>query len=120
MMADERYAAEFESLARTCRERDVALQTIKSVARRRWNGSEGPKFSWYEPLADPGAIRRAVHWVLARDQVFLNTSSDARILEATLQAASDTIAAPSDREMLRDRDTFSIEPLFVRGSSDVI
>jgi aryl-alcohol dehydrogenase-like predicted oxidoreductase len=120
MMAQPEYAADFESLAKTCRERKVALQTIKSLARRRWQATEGPKFSWYEPLTDGDAIRRAVHWVLSREDVFLNSSSDARLLEATLNAAKELIEFPSDQVMLQDRDSFTIEPLFERGVSDAI
>jgi aryl-alcohol dehydrogenase-like predicted oxidoreductase len=120
MMAQPEYAADFESLAKTCRERKVALQTIKSLARRRWQATEGPKFSWYEPLTDGDAIRRAVHWVLSREDVFLNSSSDARLLEATLNAAKELIELPSDQVMLQDRDSFTIEPLFERGVSDAI
>jgi aryl-alcohol dehydrogenase-like predicted oxidoreductase len=120
MMAQPEYAADFESLAAICRERKVALQTIKSLARRRWQATDGPKFSWYEPLTDADAIRRAVHWVLSRDDVFLNSSSDARILEPTLLAAKEMIESPSDRDMQQDSDSFAIEPLFERGLSDAI
>jgi aryl-alcohol dehydrogenase-like predicted oxidoreductase len=120
MMAQPEYAADFESLAKTCRERKVALQTIKSLARRRWQATEGPKFSWYEPLTDGDAIRRAVHWVLSREDVFLNSSSDARLLEATLSAAKELIELPGDQVMLQDSDSFAIEPLFERGVSDAI
>jgi aryl-alcohol dehydrogenase-like predicted oxidoreductase len=120
MMAQPDYAADFESLAANCRERNVALQTIKSLARRRWQATEGPKYSWYEPLTDGDAIRRAVHWVLSREDVFLNSSSDGRLLEATLRAANEMIELPSDREMLTDSESFAIEPLFERGISDAI
>jgi aryl-alcohol dehydrogenase-like predicted oxidoreductase len=120
MMAQPDYAADFEALATVCRERRVALQTIKSLARRRWQATDGPKFSWYEPLTDADAIRRAVHWVLARDDVFLNSSSDARLLEPTLAAAQEIAGRPSDDEMLRDATTFAVEPLFERGVSDAI
>lgn len=37
-MQDPRYAETFETLATACAERHVALQTIKSLARRRWDG----------------------------------------------------------------------------------
>lgn len=120
MMAQPDYATDFESLATVCRERKVALQTIKALARRRWQATEGPRFSWYEPLTDGDAIRRAVRWVLSRDDVFLNTSSDARLLEPTLIAAKELGGSPSDREMQGDRDAFAIEALFERGVSDAI
>src|SRR5436309_1876329 len=39
-MQDPHYADRFEALAAVCAERNVALQTIKSLARRRWDGRE--------------------------------------------------------------------------------
>lgn len=121
MMAQPEYAADFERLHAVCRERGVALQTIKSVARRRWRDDDTEKhFSWYMPLRDRDAIRRAVHFVLSRPGLFLNSSSDATILPLILDAASQPITAPSDEEMARDAATYGVEPLFVRGVSDAI
>jgi len=123
MMAQPEYAADFELLVDACRERGVALQTIKSVARRRWQDDEGPKFSWYEPIRDPEALGRAVQWVLSREDVFLNSSSDGRLLESTLEAAASMADVPSQppaESMLMDIEAQGIEPLFVRGLSDAI
>jgi len=50
MMEQPDYAADFEALAKRCRTQGVALQTIKSIARRRWTDPDARKFSWYEPL----------------------------------------------------------------------
>ena len=66
MLNIDQYAADAEALLKVCRERNVATQTIKSVARRRWQNGDGRKFSWYEPLRDRDAIRRGVHFVLSR------------------------------------------------------
>ncbi len=110
MMAQPEYAADFEALAETCREKKVALQTIKALARRRWQADAGPRFSWYEPLSDADAIRRAVHWVLSREEVFLNSSSDGRLLESTLTAAKEMISMPSEEAMRTDAESFVIEP----------
>ncbi len=120
MMAQPEYRDDFEQLATACSDRGVALQTIKSVSRGRWQGDTGPRFSWYEPLTDEAAIRRAVHWVLARPDVFLNTSSDGRLLRLTLEIASEAAELPGDDEMQADVEAFDIEPLFVRGVSDAI
>src|SRR3954467_4656758 len=51
-MQDQRDADRFEALARTCAERGVALQTIKSVAWRRWEGRPATSSTWYEPLTE--------------------------------------------------------------------
>lgn len=120
MMAVPEYRTDFEALATRCEAGGVALQTIKSIARRRWQDDKAPRFSWYEPLREVGAIQRAVHWVLSRSEVFLNSSSDGRLLEATLVAANEAIEKPSDAEMARDTLDHQIEPLFVRDLSDAI
>ena len=124
MMAQPEYAQDFAELESVCRERGVALQTIKSVARRRWREDDAsPRFSWYEPIRDLDALTRAVHWVLARDGVFLNSSSDGGLLEPMLKAAvsfDDSEAAPSDDAMQGDAAALSVEPIFERGVSDQI
>src|SRR4051812_14506495 len=75
-LQDERYAAEFEALAGTCADRGVALQATKSIALAPWDGRPQTANTWYEPLTDPGDIELAVHWVLGREGVFLNTAAD--------------------------------------------
>src|SRR5437868_8029041 len=86
-MQDERYAAEFEALAATCDERGVALQTIKSIALAPWDGRPQTASTWYEPLRGQGDIDLAVHWVLGRDGVFLNTAADVTLLPHVVAAA---------------------------------
>ncbi len=122
LMRSPEYAADFEALLALCARRNVAVQTIKSVARRRWQeGDSLKRFSWYEPIRDLEALRRAVHWVLARPGVFLNSSSDATILAATLEAASEAgPTPPSDTAMHDDGKRLGVEPLFVRDVSDRI
>jgi aryl-alcohol dehydrogenase-like predicted oxidoreductase len=120
MMGIAQYAADVDALMKICVERGVAMQTIKSVARRRWQNDAERKFSWYEPLRDPTAIRRAAHFVLSRPGLFLNTSSDLTILRATLEAASETAQQPASSEMQADIARYSMEPLFIPGVSDTI
>ncbi len=108
------YLADVEALLDLCAQRNVAVQTIKSIARGRWSGSREGKFSWYEPLTDPAAIARAVRYVLSNIQLFLNTTSDATLLPAVLAAAAEAadFAAPSEDELRADIETFGITSLF--------
>jgi len=98
------------------------MQTIKSTAKRRWRPeAEDKKFSWYEPLREPSAIINAVHWVLKRPGVFLNSTSDATLLKLVLDAANQFEAADvSDIESKVTADVKSngVEPLFFRGELD--
>lgn len=121
MMQNPDYAAEFEALLALCVARGVAVQTIKSVARRRWRADNpARRFSWYEPLRDRDAIRRAVHFVLARPGLFLNSSSDATLLPLILEAAAQPAAPPADAALAADVAAYAMQPLFVRGVNDAI
>jgi aryl-alcohol dehydrogenase-like predicted oxidoreductase len=112
MLAGAAYAADVEQLRTVCTERGVAMQTIKSIAKGRWTGEGGRRFSWYEPLTDPGAISRAVRYVLAQPDLFLNTTSDARLLPLVLAAAAGPLEPPTEAELVEDEATYGITPLF--------
>jgi aryl-alcohol dehydrogenase-like predicted oxidoreductase len=107
------YAASFEALLSLCRERQVAVQTIKSIAQRPWG--DRPKTNntyFYEPLVTQEAIDRAVHWVLGCPDTFLITAGDMQLLPMMLEAACQFEARPSDDEMAADVREFTIEPIF--------
>jgi len=98
-MQDPRYAETFNGLAELCQERDVALQTIKSLAYKPWEGRAKTASTWYEPLQDQAEIDLAVSWVLADPQVFLLTTGDVDVLPKLLDAAERAGERPSDEQM---------------------
>jgi aryl-alcohol dehydrogenase-like predicted oxidoreductase len=112
-MQDARYADTFEALAAVCAERNVALQTIKSLARRRWDGRTATAATWYEPLRAQADIDLAVHWVLGRADAFLLTTGDVGILPRLLDAAERFERRPSDDDMAALAARSESEPLFV-------
>jgi aryl-alcohol dehydrogenase-like predicted oxidoreductase len=112
-MQDARYADTFEALAAVCAERNVALQTIKSLARRRWDGRTATAATWYEPLRAQADIDLAVHWVLGRADAFLLTTGDVGILPRLLDAAERFERRPSDDDMATLAARSESEPLFV-------
>ena len=124
MMQNPQYARDFRELVTVCKERGVAVQTIKSIARRRWrDGDESKKFSWYEPIKEPEAIERAINWALHEPGVFVNTSSDATLLRIALEAASNFEAGDVDAinsALAADVAALGIEPIFVPGGLDQI
>jgi len=117
MLRDARYRDEFEDLLALCRRRNVAVQTIKSVARRRWeDGTQPTHDTWYEPLTDPVDVERAVHWALAQQpDVFVNTAGDLRLLAPMIRAGESFAAKRRDAELPALEAKTPLEPLFVRG-----
>ena len=112
VMRDEAYAADFEALLTLCEERGVAVQTIKSNARRLWQSDPHPPGPWYEPLTGQDAIDAAVAWVLGRPGVFLNTPADLTLLPRVLDAAERAGGRPSDTEMEALAGREGLENLF--------
>jgi aryl-alcohol dehydrogenase-like predicted oxidoreductase len=98
-MQDERYAADFEQLAAVCAERGVAVQTIKAISLAPWDGREQTASTWYEPLREQRDIDLAVHWVLGRPDVFLNTVGDVTLLPNVLDAAERITERPADGKL---------------------
>jgi aryl-alcohol dehydrogenase-like predicted oxidoreductase len=121
-LRDPTYRADVETLLQRCAAEDVAVQTIKGTARRRWReDDDARRFSWYEPLTDEGAIDRATRWVLSHPQVFLNSTSDGRVLPAVLAAADRAEhERPSDAELDADIAAQEMAPLFDGGALERI
>jgi aryl-alcohol dehydrogenase-like predicted oxidoreductase len=112
-MRDPRYAEEFEAVAAVAAERSVALQTIKSLARRPWDGRTPSAATWYEPLREQADIDLAVHWVLGRPEAFLLTTGDVDVLPLLLDAAERIERRPADAEMAALAARQEAAPLFV-------
>ncbi|HEY6408937.1 MAG TPA: aldo/keto reductase [Ktedonobacteraceae bacterium] len=110
------YAENFNALLATCQQRNVAVQTIKSIASKPWLGRKHSRSTWYEPLQNQQDIDMAVHWVLKRPGIFLNTVGDIHLLPKVLDAASrfhPDSPGPTDEEMQMLADRLRMIPLFV-------
>ena len=112
MMQNPRYAAEVKALFSMCRERNVAIQAIKSIARGEWGDHTHTHNTWYHPLEDQADIDLAVHWVLGEPMTFLNSAGDIHILPRVLDAAQRYQSRPADAEMEALASRAGMQPLF--------
>jgi len=114
MMQNPDYASDFAALTQICRERGVAMQTIKSLAVGPWGESDqrGTR-TWYEALTEQPDIDLAVHWVLGHEGMFLNTSSDVGLLAKIIDATERYKAPPAAAEMEALVTRAAMSPLFV-------
>jgi aryl-alcohol dehydrogenase-like predicted oxidoreductase len=109
---NERYRRAFEEVLAICRERNVAVQVIKSIARGPWATSDRTHTTWYQPLEAQADIDRAVHWAMGVPGVHLNTAGDLTLLPCFLDAAARFERRPSDAEMAALADTTRMTSLF--------
>jgi aryl-alcohol dehydrogenase-like predicted oxidoreductase len=113
IVQDTGYASDVERLLATCRERNVAVQTIKGIARGPWGSREPSAGTWYEPLVEQSQIDLAVHWVLGEPRVFLNSPGDLELLPRVLDAAERFASRPDEGEMARLASEERLSSLFV-------
>ena len=113
MSRNAEYLAEFDALVALCTDQSIAVQTIKSITRAPWGDREQTTNTWYEPLTEQSAIDTAVHWVLGREGLFLNTASDVGLLPKIIDAAERYNGRPDEEQMRKLEAAFGMEPLFV-------
>ncbi len=118
LIQNEKYLEDFQRLFEEAEEKNVAVQTIKSVAKRlRKDNEEKSSNTWYKPLKNQKRINKAVRWVLSKPNIFLNTAGDIDILPKILEAADefDQKKSPSDEEMERMVKNAEMKPLWPGG-----
>ena len=83
-----------------------------------WRAGRGPpgwnvnRATWYQPLEGYEDIRAAVHWVLGRSGIFLNSTGDVDLLPLVLKAASEPIERPDDATMARLAERAGLTSIF--------
>lgn len=98
LMQNSQYAADVEALLAVCRERHVAVQTIKAIVRAPWDGKPQTRATWYEPL---------------EDQPALDAAGDIHVLPKVLDSASRFVTRPADEVMADLLAREGMAPLFV-------
>ncbi len=111
-MQNSRYVAAFNELIELCNKRNIAVQTIKSIARRPWEGTRNFNTYFYEPLATQIAIDKSVHWSFGLSESFLVTAGDMQLLPKMLDAAKRFAKRPSETEMKAIVDEYDIKKIF--------
>ena len=112
MMNLPEYARDFETLFELCQKRNVAIQTIKAITRAPWGDKNPTRATWYEPLETQHDIDKAVHWVLGRQGVFLNTVGDIDILPKVFDAAERFTGPIPEAELKEVFFQRQMQPLF--------
>jgi aryl-alcohol dehydrogenase-like predicted oxidoreductase len=109
---NERYCQAFDEVLTICRERNVAVQVIKAIARGPWATTDRTHTTWYQPLEAQADIDRAMHWAMGVPGIHLNTAGDLTLLPRILDAASRFERRPPDEAMTAMLDATRMTSLF--------
>ncbi|MGD1821747.1 MAG: aldo/keto reductase [Pleomorphochaeta sp.] len=112
MMQNDKYREDVNKLINLCIEKNVAIQTIKSLSKGPVKDDDNPFATWYKPLTDSFSISKSVNWVLNNPNVFLNSTGDITILPILLEKASESRIEVSESEMKLLMKEYNIEALF--------
>jgi hypothetical protein len=113
VMQNHRYSEGFAALLEACRERNVAVQTIKSIAWRPW-GDRPRTYNtyFYEPFETQEAIDLSVQWAFGLLDSFMNTTGDMKFLPKVLDAVSRFNVRPPDTALKVMVDEYEVQPIF--------
>jgi aryl-alcohol dehydrogenase-like predicted oxidoreductase len=107
------YYQQAGDLIRQCRDKDVGVMVIKSIARGPWGEKEKIHTTWYEPFTGLEEIRAAVNFVLSHDVTGICTAGDTRLLPLVLKACEQfVLRSLEEREKLIEAGR-ALQPLFV-------
>ena len=113
MKQNGQYASDFDRVVSLARARGIAVQVIKTLLRGPWGTTPKNRATWYQPLEEQADIDRAVHWILAQGDLFINTAGDIDLLPKVLDAASRFDGqGPGDEEMAAMVAEQGMTPLF--------
>jgi len=110
---EERYHRDFLALLDICKNREIAVQTIKSITKGPWGDKRRSRRPWYEPLEEQEDIDKAVSWILGQGYLFLNTVADIHLLPKVLDAASRFERQPATEQMEQMVNEKHMSRLFV-------
>lgn len=87
LWSDPQYRRDAEALLDYCRQRDVGVHIIKTVAKDPWGDRPKTHTTWYEPFTDQATIDQAVAFVLSQPVATLTSAGDVTVLPKVLAAA---------------------------------
>ena len=107
------YRPDFDEILAYCRERRIAVQTIKALARGAWAaGAVRNRTTWYQPVEDTQTIQDCVNWVLSEPDIFLNSVGDVELLPILLEAADKLKPKPDDEAMKYMAESRGLSSIF--------
>jgi hypothetical protein len=109
--ADPVFRRNAKMLLHLCRERDVGVMIIKSIARGGWG--ERPKVynTRYEPFEDVSQMQ-AVRFALSQDVTGLCTAAEITLLPAFLEACERFAPMGADEQEELVESAVDLEPFF--------
>lgn len=102
------YRSDALALLDACRQRDVGVHIIKTVAKDPWGDRPKTHTTWYEPFTDQAIIDRAVAFVLSKPVTTLCSVGDVTVLPQVLAAAERfrPIDAGAEQELVATADRY--------------
>jgi aryl-alcohol dehydrogenase-like predicted oxidoreductase len=114
LYGDPDYRRDAENLLALCRDKDVGVKAIKSVAKGPWLEQEHRYDTWYEPFDVQEKIENGVRFTLSQSGVTgIPAAGDVRILPMVIAAGERYTPMSADEQAKLIEAARAEEPLFV-------
>ena len=112
LYANPDYRRAADQLLATCRQQDVGVMAIKSIAKGPWGESPQIYNTWYRPFDDPDQIQAAVNFALSQAITGICTAGDPHLLPLVIQACENytPLTESEQDEMIAKAGAY--QPLF--------
>jgi aryl-alcohol dehydrogenase-like predicted oxidoreductase len=86
LYARDEYRSAAEELISICKQRNVGIMAIKSIAKGPWGEQPQTHSTWYQPFGEPEMIQKGIDFVLSQDVCGICTAGDITVLPMVLNA----------------------------------
>lgn len=112
LYANRKYRQDTEKLLERCRQLEVGVMIIKSIAQAPWGEETKGRATWYKPFEDQAMIQEAVNFALSQDVTGLCSAGDMNLLPKFVQACERFTPLSSDRQEALIKKAAKYESIF--------
>jgi aryl-alcohol dehydrogenase-like predicted oxidoreductase len=116
LYANHKYKEDAEKLLEGCRQRDVGVMIIKSIAQAPWGNEAKTHATWYKPFEDKAMIQKGVNFALSQEVTGLCSVGDVNLLPKFLQACERFAPMNVDQQEALIAQANHYEPIFEGNS----
>ncbi len=89
LFSNQAYRERTLELLSVCRQKDIGLMAIKSIAKAPWEDRQKSFTTWYEPFSTESDIQEAINFTLSQDITAICTAGDINVLPMVISACEE-------------------------------
>jgi len=108
LFSNQGYRESTLELLKVCRQKDVGVMAIKSIAKAPWEDRQKSFTTWYEPFSTESTIQEAINFTLSQDITAICTAGDINVLPMVISACEQfsRVSDPDQEKLIASSVTY--------------